>query len=214
MYRSPVVIVASLAPGFVSLRVDPMQLVPQTVDRGPEVRHLEAQYNISLSDCRRCALSLIERVQRRKIHASSLINHGRLKRLGEFDQQGHARRASAPAVGNQDGTLGSNQKSSQLRDGALLALRRSRHRQFWNRQLRFAFDGVLLKTCIQHKDYGGHRWRHCDPVCANSRLAEMNERRRLIVPLGVVANHRGTILHTVVPLRRSADCRIDVIPQA
>ena len=61
-------------------------------------------------------------------------------------------------------------------------------------------DGVLLELAVGDDHHGTVRRRHRDLVGAHRRFAEVRQRHRRVVPLRVVADHCGRILHAVHPL--------------
>ena len=63
-----------------------MELIAEGVYGAPEVRELESEDDVRFGDCRASPVRMIQRMLRREIHASALIDNGRLQRLRKLDQ--------------------------------------------------------------------------------------------------------------------------------
>ena len=61
-------------------------------------------------------------------------------------------------------------------------------------------DRSLLKFAVRNQHDRPARRRHGDLVTSHSRFAEVRQRYGQVVPLCVVANHRGSVLCAVIPL--------------
>ena len=189
----------------------PMHLIPERVDGCPEVGHFEADDKVGFSNRSCSTLRLIERMVRREIHSPALIDDSGLERLGKLDEQWHRRSGPCQTVGNKHGIFCRDEKPRQFVDGARFSLRRRGHSQFGNGQLGSAFVRAFLQPGIEHKEDRRHRGRHRNLIRADCRLAEVDQRGRLIVPFREVADDPRTILDTVVPLCGPADRGVHVV---
>ena len=94
-----------------------MQLIAEVVYLSPEIRNLQANDEIGCANNSTGALCVIQRVQRRKVHAAPLVDHRSLQCFGEFDEERHCRRSSCKPIRNEDRIFCSNKKTREFRDG-------------------------------------------------------------------------------------------------
>ena len=132
---------------------------------------------------------------------AELIDDRRLEQLRELDQIADPGLRASGAIGHEDGVFGGDQQPRQLGHGAGIALRRRHHRQLRDPQHDAVRNRPLLKFGVGHDDDGTIGRRHRHFVGAHARLGVVLQRDRHVVPLDVVANHRGRILDAVLPLR-------------
>ena len=100
-----------------------MQLIAQRIHRGPEVGDLETHNDVRVCDCGARALRLIQRMKRREIHPSTLIDDGGLQRFREVDEQRHCSRRPREPIDNQHGILRIHKHPREFRNSRGFALR-------------------------------------------------------------------------------------------
>ena len=61
--------------------------------------------------------------------------------------------------------------------------------------LALVWNRIFLQLAVHHQEYRHHRRGHRDLVGANGGLGKMWQRGGKIVPLHIVTDHRGGILH-------------------
>ena len=179
-----------------------MQRVAERRDRTPEVRELETENHVGARDELAAARGLVQRVLRREVHPSVLIDHWRLDRFGELNQLGDAGGRARGAVRDDHRVLRVDEQACGFGHGARIALRRRRLCQLRYPQAGgdLGGDRILLQAAVDHHEDRRHRRRHGNLVGAHRRLGEVRQRHRVVVPLGKVANHRRGVLDAVRPL--------------
>ena len=123
--------------------------VAEGVQRAPVVVELEAEDDIGLRHRRGRAAGVVERMARREVGASALVDHRALQQHRELDQPVHARLAARHAVGDDQRALGLDQQLRRLGHRAAVA-----HRQAGARQLR---DAQLLAVADRDSPAARHR---------------------------------------------------------
>ncbi len=104
------------------------QLIAIGIHRAPEIRQLEAEHDVRVGDERARVVGVVERMPRREIQPSPLVDDRRLQRLGQLDQTCQPRRRSRRAVGNQHRRLRGDEQPRRFGHGAGVSLRRRAHR--------------------------------------------------------------------------------------
>jgi hypothetical protein len=95
MYRSLVVIETSFASA--------MQLVAKRIYGRPKVDELETDDYVGLANNSAGTLTLVERVTRREVHATALVDDGSLQAFGKLDEQTHPVGRASIAIRNDHG---------------------------------------------------------------------------------------------------------------
>ncbi len=173
--------------------------IGERVELAPAVGDFEQQDHVGVANERAPRLGVAERMRAREIHAVAEIDHRRLQRLRELDQELHAILVAHAAVGDDDRMLGSREPLRGLRERRALALRRARARELRDPDL--VLRRLLLQLDVAIDDDRLHRRRGRDLVRAHGRLREMRKRRRGVVPLHEVAHERYHVLRGMVPFR-------------
>ena len=151
---------------------------------------------------------------RREVHAAALVDDACLQCFGQLDEQRHARWACAPGDRRRAPEFSRGDEHPRgFFDRSRFPLRRRRHRQLRDRQALALLDRVFLQPAVEHEHDRRHRRRQRDLVGAHGRFGEVGERPRRVVPLRVVADHRGRVLHAVVPLGRPSNGGVAVVAE-
>ena len=158
-----------------------------------------------------------ERVAAREVHAQreAHVLHGRLQQLRQLHEQRQALRRARHATGDDSRILCGHQHARQFCDGAGIADRRAGRRQAGHAKPRplTGRDRLFLHRGIGHDHDRSVRGRRGELVRPHGGLAKVRERRRRVVPLGVIAHHGRSVLHGVRPFDVAApELHVEDVP--
>ncbi len=150
-----------------------------------------------------------------EIHAQMAIDDRSLQGFRQLNHQVDAFRRPRDTTGDDDGILGLYQHFRGLLHCSVIARGRRGQGELGDLQAPVGLGHrFFLHHRVGHDDHRLHGRRHRDFIRANGGFGETSQRHRSVIPLGVIANHRGSVLHAVRPFHVAASpCAILNIAQ-